>query len=79
MYEIEITDTYGGESNYSWVKRGVTRANSRRGKIEAVKRLAGWAGWCRVTVCDYGDMMEVRPTQASGVCQIAFVTWKDQA
>jgi hypothetical protein len=22
MYEIEVTDTFGGEANYCWVKRG---------------------------------------------------------
>ena len=22
LYEIELTDTFGGEANYSWVKRG---------------------------------------------------------
>ena len=77
MWNIEITDTFGGEANYCWVKRGTTMANSRRGRIEAVKKLAGWDGWCRVRVLDFGDMLEIRPTQSSGVCQIAFVTWAD--
>ena len=77
MWNIEITDTFGGEANYCWVKRGTTKANSRRGRIEAAKKLAGWNGWCRVQVLDFGDMLEIRPTQSSGVCQIAFVTWAD--
>jgi len=71
---IEITDTFGGDANYCWVKRGTTRATSRRGIISAVKRLAGWQGWCRVRVEEWGDTIVVRPTQSSGVCQIAFVT-----
>lgn len=74
---IEITDTFGGEANYCWVIRGTTTRASRRGIVEAVKDLAGWRGWCRVHVTDYGDMMEIRPTQSSGVCQVAFVTWGD--
>jgi hypothetical protein len=74
-YNIEVTDTFGGEANYCWVKRGTTTARSRRGKIEAAKRLAGWTGWCRVKASDYGDVMEIRPTESSGVCQIAFVTF----
>jgi len=41
MYRIEITDTFAGEANYCWVKRGATRAKTRRGIIRAVKRLAG--------------------------------------
>ena len=72
---IEVTDTFGGEANYCWVKRGTTKAQSRRGIINAVKDLAGWTGWCRVKVEDWGDTMVVRPTDTSGVCQIAFVTW----
>lgn len=76
--EIEVTDTFGGESNYTWVKRGTTSATTRRGIIKAVKRIAGWTGWCRVKVVAYsGDIAEIRPTDASGVCQVAFVTWKN--
>lgn len=77
MHDIEVTDTFGGEANYCWVKRGKTRAKTRRGKIAAAKRLAGWDGWCRVKVANHGDMMEIRPTNTSGICQIAFVTWSD--
>ena len=74
--QIEITDTFHGEANYCWVRRGSTTARSRRGIISAVKNLGGWTGWCRVRVEDCGDTMIVRPTASSGVCQIAFVTWE---
>lgn len=77
MHDIEVTDTFGGEANYCWVKRGTTKCRSRRGLIAAAKKLAGWDGWCRVSVTDFGDMLEIRPTRSSGVCQIAFVTYKD--
>lgn len=77
MYNIEVTDTFGGEANYCWVKRGTTKARSRRGLINAAKALAGWHGWCRVVVESFGDGLIVRPTQSSGVCQIAFVTYAD--
>lgn len=77
MYHIEVTDTFGGEANYCWVKRGTTRATTRRGLIEAAKRLAGWDGWCRVKAEDWGDTLVVRPTNTSGVNQIAFVTWAE--
>lgn len=74
-YQIEVTDTFGGEANYCWVKRGQTNAKTRRGKIEAAKRVAGWAGWCRVRVEHYsGDFMELRPVGASGVNQVAFIS-----
>lgn len=73
---IEVTDTFGGDANYCWVRRGTTRAKSRRGLIAAAKTLAGWHGWCRVNVSDMGDTMEIRPTESSGVCQVAFITWE---
>lgn len=77
MHNIEVTDTFGGEANYCWVKRGTTKAVSRRGLIQAAKKLAGWDGWCRVNVSSLGDGLEIRPTQSSGVCQVAFVTWAE--
>lgn len=73
-YAIEVTDTYGGEPNYVWVRRGTTTRTSRRGLIAAAKTLAGWDGWCRVRVTEYDDCLELRPTDSSGVCQVAFVT-----
>jgi hypothetical protein len=76
MHAIEVTDTFGGEANYCWVRRGTTRANSRRGKIQAAKQVAGWD--CRVKVYEYGDMMEIRPVETAGMCQVAFVTWADE-
>ncbi len=76
-FNIEVTDTFGGEANYCWVVRGTTRARTRRGVVRAVKRIAGWQGWCRVRVEYYGDAYTVRPTASSGVCQVAFATWAD--
>lgn len=77
-FHIEVTDTFGGEANYCWVKRGKTTATSRRGIISAVKDVAGWHDWCRVKVVyNDGDHMEIRPVSTSGVNQVAFVTWSD--
>ena len=41
LYFIEITDTFGGEANYSWVTRHVIRAKSERGAINALSRRSG--------------------------------------
>lgn len=74
-YNIEVTDTFGGEANYCWVKRGkIEGTPSRRKMIAEVKKLAGWDGWCRVKLEHLGDCTVVRPVNTSGVCQIAFVT-----
>jgi len=78
MYRIEVTDTFAGEANYCWVKRGTTKAKTRRGIIRAVKRAAGWEGWCRVRLDSWcGDTIVIRPTDSSGILQIAFVIWED--
>lgn len=75
-YAYECTDTFGGEANYSWVKRGHVSFNkpvSRGTIVRAVKRVIGWEGWCRVHIDDMGDSITLRPTQTSGVCQVCFV------
>jgi len=41
LYYIEITDTFGGEANYSWVTRHILRAKSPRGAINRLSRLSG--------------------------------------
>jgi len=41
IYYIEITDLFGGELNYSWVRRFYTTAKSQRGAIQLVARYYG--------------------------------------
>lgn len=78
MFHITVTDTFGGEMNYAWVLRGTTKAKTRRGLIEAIKRRAGWKGWCRVKVIYWdGSCIEMRPTDSSGVCQAAYALWEE--
>lgn len=43
LFFIEITDTFGGDANYSWVTRHVVRAKSRRGAVNALSRRSGVA------------------------------------
>lgn len=40
-YTIEVTDTFGGEANYSWVKRYLVTANTQRGAILKLSRHYG--------------------------------------
>ena len=54
-YKIEVTDTFGGESNYCWVRRYRVKANSIRGAANALARLEG-CGW-RIA---YGDSNHAR-------------------
>ena len=41
LYFIEITDTFGGEANYSWVTRHAIRAKSELGAVQRMSSLAG--------------------------------------
>jgi hypothetical protein len=41
FFFVEITDTYGGEANYSWVTRHKVRASSVRGALIRINRDSG--------------------------------------
>lgn len=46
LFFIEVTDTYCGEANYSWVTRHVIKAKSQRGAVNRFSRMSGinWRG-----------------------------------
>lgn len=72
---IEVTDTFGGEANYSWVTRvslTVSSDVSDLATIRRIKKAIGWNG-IRCQVVDFGDSMEIRP---SGICQVCFVNFE---
>lgn len=52
LFYIEVTDTFGGEANYSWVTRHIVRANTERGAINRFSRMSGMNWRC---VSNYGD------------------------
>lgn len=72
-YNIEVTDTFGHEPNYAWVRRyelTVPDGTSWGAVVRRAKRLIGWSG-VRCTRVDYGDMTELRPV---GECMVCFIT-----
>lgn len=73
-WALEVTDTFSGEANYSWVKRDTASGKlSKRGVVRALKALMGHTGQSAI-VYDSGDMVEVR---APSRCIIGFATWQD--
>ena len=71
-YTAEFTDTFGGEANYSWVRRATIPATeSRRALMRRAKAALGLSG-VRGRSYDYGDMLEFRP---SGSCTVLFITF----
>lgn len=77
MWSIEVTDTFGGESNYSWVRRHQMESGgaSDLSIVRRAKKIAGWDGY-RCNTTNYGDGFELRPT--NGDCVVMFITWQDE-
>ena len=72
MYEIEITDTFGGEANYSWVKRYHYQAKSTLGAIQKLAREHG-GGWRK----EWGAGDSAR-YNLRGCCVGCFVTYVEE-
>jgi len=72
---VEVTDTFGGESNYSWVRRYEIEHRAKGwtdlALVREAKRLAGWNG-LRCQTTNFGDMIELRPY---GICQVMFINF----
>ena len=67
-FNIEITDTFGGEANYSWVRRYSFKAKSFFGAIQKLSRAYG-GGWRKQIEC--GDYAQYKLT---GACITCFIT-----
>ena len=72
---LEHTDTFGGESNYSWVRR-TTMPHEGLTNLAIVRRAKAWAGitGARCRVDRFGDMIAIWPTD---LCQGVFITFED--
>jgi hypothetical protein len=72
-YNVEYTDTFGGEANYCWVRREAIEVpeNAKRSlimrKAKAAMRLTGMRG----VVTDMGDVIAFKPYKC---CTVMFVT-----
>lgn len=75
---IEITDTFAGEANYSWVKRESLVLPDNKTELQVireVKKLVGWNG-LKCKKFDDGQTIELRP---HGICQVMFITFDNIA
>lgn len=71
---FEYTDTFGGESNYSWVRResvDMPEKLSDRAIVQRAKKFAGLTG-IRCRTDNLGDGFALYP---SGSCTVLFVTF----
>lgn len=71
IWQFEITDTFGGEANYSWVRRAyVTKNISQAHAKELAVRWAGWQG-LKLKCCDAGWGVDIRPR---GMAMVLFLS-----
>lgn len=73
-WNIEVTDTFAAEANYSWVKRFTIpskQGESRLALMRRVKKEVGLNG-VRCRVSDYGDSWRL---DIRGACICAFINW----
>lgn len=70
-YHIEVTDTFGGEANYSWKHEYLVHAKSIRGAIQVLARKDG-AGWKVNYTCFDNARYDMQ-----GSCVCAFVQYVD--
>lgn len=73
-FSAEYTDTFGGEANYSWVRRAeftVPVGAPRAAVMRAGKKALGLTG-VRCTVENYGDDLALYP---AGSCTVAFINF----
>ena len=74
IFFVEVTDTYGGEANYSWVNRFKVHASSSLG---AIRKVSSRMGLSFRKDYDAGDLIRYNAQNAT-VC--AFVMgYDDQA
>lgn len=71
LVQFEVTDTFGGEANYSWVRRETVEIKNGTSDMALVRRLKKFAGFTglKCHVDNTGDMIQVTPY---GMCQTAF-------
>jgi hypothetical protein len=73
IIDCELTDTFGGEANYSWVHRAEVElpdGATDRAIVRLGKAALGLTG-TRCRTFNHGDQWELRPT---GSLTVAFLT-----
>ena len=72
FYFVEITDTFAGEANYSWVTHLKVKANTMQGAINKVAKSTGLQ-WRKDE--DYGYMLRYK-SQSGATC-FFIADWQD--
>lgn len=71
---IEITDTFAGEANYSWRRKSSLELPDNKSDsaiIRQVKKAIGWNN-LRTRVDKFGDLIQLTPYRECVTCFISF-------
>lgn len=77
-FDVEVTDTFAGEANYSWVRRAsfqAPRDASDTTLVRMGKKALGMTGQ-RCDRSTYGDTIQL---DVVGACIRAFISFRDEA
>ena len=74
-YSYEYTDTFGGDANYSWVRRGMVAVKGQRAAIRKVRAILGLNG-VRGRSTNFGDQYQFNPANSATVL---FISYEDEA
>ena len=71
-FKFEYTDLFGGEANYSWVKRHEVELPENISDLALMRRAKAWAGLTNIKgrSDNYGDQLSFYPR---GHCTVLFV------
>jgi hypothetical protein len=77
MIHFEHTDLFGGEANYSWVRRHSFNETGELSNRALVRKAKAWAELTglRCKVDNYGDMIRIDATPA-GLLHVVFITFE---
>lgn len=76
MWALEYTDTFGGDANYSWIRRETMpskEGETQRSIMRRAKAEMGLTGLKGETY-NYGDFLQFKPR---GYCTVLFVQWEE--
>ncbi len=61
-WDVEVTDTFGGQANYSWVERSKLRVPDDISDLALVRRIKSVAGYSGIRGRTWvaGDSVEIR-------------------
>jgi hypothetical protein len=74
IYDYEYTDTYGGETNYCWVKKGKVNADNLKLALRYARNELGMRGVRGKITGEFGDEIWWTPNNC---CTVLMVRWGD--